>query len=182
MLNRSYLSFELLIFSTFQRNFPAPERLDKCEESMENIMQVMKERDEACSMLETGVKSSTKKEWRYDELGRPFVYERREHLLPEHLNEDYQPNPMGYEEDNEFWIWVNREKELREKYYWQNIELKHQRNLKDIWPENEVLKEVPDPKPYEEDFTAGDQPSATSQSGVSNVNSGVSANYKPMDS
>lgn len=151
-------------FRRAQRLFPNPERLDKCEESMENILEVIKERDEAYQMLETGHKGEAKKEWRYDILGRPFIYTRQEHLIPEHLNEKYEPNPMGYPKDNQFWLWVNREQELREKKFWENIELKHQRRLKDIWPENEVLKDVPDPEPWKEDFSAGDQPSATSQS------------------
>lgn len=147
-----------------QKLFPNPERLDKCEESMENILQVVKERNEAYHMLETGHKGEAKKEWRYDILGRPFVYTRKEHLIPEHLNEEHEPNPMGYPVDNEFWIWVSREMDLREEKYWENNELRRQRKLKDIWPDNEILKDVPDPVPWKEDFTAGDQPSATSQS------------------
>lgn len=153
-------------FRRLQRNFPAPDRLDKCEESMENILQVVRERDEAYNMLETGHKGEAKKEWRYDILGRPFVYTRREHLIPEHLNEESEPNPMGYPKDNEFWIWIHREKELREKKYWEAAELKHQRRLKDIWPENEVLKEVKDPEPWKEDFTAGDMPSGPAMSSI----------------
>jgi len=145
--------------------FPNPERLDKCDESMEHILQVIKERNEAYHMLETGHKGEPKKEWRHDILGRPFVYTRKEHLIPEHLNTEHKPNPMGYPRDNEFWLWVSREQDLREEKFWENIELKHQRKLKDIWPENEVLKDVPDPDPKKEDFTAGEQPSGTSQLG-----------------
>jgi len=143
-----------------QKPYPSPERLDKCEESMENIMQVVRERDEAYNLLETGIKGEPKQEWRYDILGRPFVYTHQEHLVPEHLNEEHEPNPMGYPSDVEKFLWLDRERDLREQKYWENIELKQQRKLKDIWPENEVLKEVPDPEPWKEDFTAGDKPSA----------------------
>jgi len=142
-----------------QKLFPGPDRLDKCEESMENILQVVRERNEAYNMLETGHKGEPKREWRHDILGRPFVYTHQEHLLPEHLNEEHEPNPMSYPPDNEKWLWLVRERDLREKKYWENSELKRKRKLKDIWPENEVLKEVPDPEPWKEDFTAGNQPS-----------------------
>lgn len=142
-----------------QKHFPAPDRLDKCEESMENIMVVVRERNEAYHMLETGHKGEAKRDWRYDILGRPFVYTHQEHLVPEHLNEEHEPNPMGYPEDNEKWLWLVRERDLREKKFWENSELKRKRKLKDIWPDNEVLKEVPDPEPWKEDFTGGIQPS-----------------------
>jgi len=147
-----------------QKHFPGPDRLDKCEESMENIMQVISERNEAYHLLETGHKGEPKKEWRYDILGRPFVYTHQEHLVPEHLNEEHEPNPMGYPADNEKWLWLVRERDLREKKYWENLELKRKRKLKDIWPENEVLKEVPDPEPWKEDFTGGHQPSGAFRS------------------
>ena len=143
-----------------QKPYPSPERLDKCEESMENILQVVRERDEAYHLLETGFKGDAKREWRYDILGRPFVYTHQEHLVPEHLNDEHEPNPMGYPSDNEKFLWCVRERDLREQKFWEKLDLKHKRKLKDIWPENETLKEVPDPEPWKEDFTGGDKPSA----------------------
>merc|ERR550519_1031921 len=140
-------------FRRCQKNFPNPERLDKCEESMENITLVVRERNEAFHLLETGLKGEPRREWRYDILGRPYIYRYREHLIPKHLNEKYEDNPMGYPADNEEWLWRVRERDLREKKFTEKLELKHLRKLKDIWPENKVLKEVPDPEPWKEDFT-----------------------------
>jgi len=142
-------------FRRMSKQFPSPDRLDKCEESMENILQVVGERDETLNLLETGFTGKPKREWRYDMLGRPEIYEHKEHLVPKHLNEDYEENRHGYPEDNEKFLWLLRERDLKEKAWKEALEMKHQRRLKDIWPENETLKQVPDPNGWKEDYSGG---------------------------
>jgi len=52
--------------------FPNPERIDKVEESMENVLEVVRERDEAYTLLEKG-EQKDRKTFCYTEHGRDPV-------------------------------------------------------------------------------------------------------------
>ncbi|OWF41233.1 39S ribosomal protein L47, mitochondrial-like [Mizuhopecten yessoensis] len=63
--------------------FPNPERIDKVEESMENLMNIIKERDNAHSLLETGKSVEREKVEALDSFGRPYMKRQTEHALPQ---------------------------------------------------------------------------------------------------
>jgi len=74
----------------YKRNsevFPNPERLEKVEDSMENLLDVVRERDTAAAMLETGEPPLPgRRRWAYNALGLGFWRKCREHHLPIHMN------------------------------------------------------------------------------------------------
>lgn len=69
--------------------FPSPERIDKVEISMENLEAVVRERNEAYYLLETGKTGERPHDWKEDEFGRYNVVPLEEHLIPMKENEKY---------------------------------------------------------------------------------------------
>ncbi|GAU99204.1 hypothetical protein RvY_10237 [Ramazzottius varieornatus] len=70
--------------------FPNPERLDKVEESMVNLQDVIKERDTAVKLLEIGITGDAPTKECYSGLGRRYMHKYEEHLMP------YWRNPRHY--------------------------------------------------------------------------------------
>ncbi|CAG0897441.1 unnamed protein product [Darwinula stevensoni] len=64
------------------RLFPNPERLDKVEQSMENLEVVVRERNRAYHLLETGESGERPGMWVTDWLGRVIFYRKLEHVHP----------------------------------------------------------------------------------------------------
>ncbi|NXS46302.1 RM47 protein, partial [Balaeniceps rex] len=56
------------------RPMPSPERLEKVEKSMKNIDLVVREREVALRLLQTGHEKPAPGEWRHDFLGRTYWY------------------------------------------------------------------------------------------------------------
>lgn len=52
--------------------FPNPERIDKVEDSMSNLESVVRERNRAYHMLETGTTGERPAELKYNALGKIF--------------------------------------------------------------------------------------------------------------
>jgi len=69
--------------------FPSPERIDKVEISMENIESVVRERNEAYFLLETGETGERPHAWKEDEFGRFNYVPLEEHAIPMRENEKY---------------------------------------------------------------------------------------------
>ena len=65
---------------------PSPERLTKVDESMENVLAVVEERNTAFNLLETGKTTNFVKYKRYNSFGFIQTYFTREYLVPWHLN------------------------------------------------------------------------------------------------
>lgn len=72
------------------RLFPSPERLDKVEESMENLEEVVRERNRAYYELETGMTGERQIKDITGPFGIPVKYTEEEHLVPKHLNKEWQ--------------------------------------------------------------------------------------------
>lgn len=72
------------------RLFPSPERLDKVEESMENLEEVVRERNRAYYELETGVTGERKTMEITELFGIPVKYTEEEHMVPKLLNKEWQ--------------------------------------------------------------------------------------------
>jgi len=69
--------------------FPSPERIDKVEISMENLEAVVRERNEAYYLLETGKTGERPHGWKEDEFGRFNYVPLEEHLIPVKENENF---------------------------------------------------------------------------------------------
>lgn len=54
--------------------FPSPERIDKVNISMENLETVVRERNRAYNLLETGVHGERPQKLVYNQLGLRFMY------------------------------------------------------------------------------------------------------------
>lgn len=65
---------------------PSPERLEKVEESMENLLDVVQERNRAYNLLETGETGEPGRRWAYNHLGIGFWKKCKEHFKPIHLS------------------------------------------------------------------------------------------------
>jgi len=77
------------------KSMPNPERLDKVEESMENLEEVVRERNRAYHQLEVGVTGERDRYHRLDALGRLVVYKPTEHRIPVQLNRKWR-NKMNF--------------------------------------------------------------------------------------
>uniref|UniRef100_A0A182J168 Large ribosomal subunit protein uL29m n=1 Tax=Anopheles atroparvus TaxID=41427 RepID=A0A182J168_ANOAO len=66
--------------------FPSPERLDKVKESMDNLEEVVRERNRAYYLLETGETGERPGRLETNELGIRFFYRSFEHVIPKFAN------------------------------------------------------------------------------------------------
>jgi len=69
---------------------PNPERIDKVEESMENLEDVVRERNRAYYELEVGITGERDRFIRRDGLGRLVYYKPVEHSIPATVNSSYR--------------------------------------------------------------------------------------------
>ena len=69
---------------------PNPERVDKVEDSMENLEEVVRERKKAFYQLEVGVSGERERVHRQNCFGRVVPYKKREHAMPYHMNTSYR--------------------------------------------------------------------------------------------
>lgn len=66
--------------------FPSPERLDKVNDSMENLEAVVRERNRAYHELETGETGERPGKLVTNQLGLKFYYRMFEHVIPKYAN------------------------------------------------------------------------------------------------
>ncbi|XP_053960529.1 39S ribosomal protein L47, mitochondrial [Anastrepha ludens] len=66
--------------------FPSPERLDKVKISMANLETVVRERNKAYHLLETGETGERPTRMVYSALGMRHLYRSCEHVLPPYMN------------------------------------------------------------------------------------------------
>ncbi|CAG0919839.1 unnamed protein product [Notodromas monacha] len=69
------------------RIFPNPERIDKIDESMKNVEDVVRERNRAYFELETGETGEQPGKWALSWLGLRVFHSSREYLVPKQFNE-----------------------------------------------------------------------------------------------
>lgn len=98
--------------------FPSPERIDKVEESMANLEEVVRERNEAYWHLEvspcaTGERPSV---FRRDVLGRPRWHRSSQHIVPYSANSKFRNSqgPGNHEETDWFF---HRYREMKRKHF-----------------------------------------------------------------
>ncbi|TGZ58402.1 large ribosomal subunit protein uL29m [Temnothorax longispinosus] len=77
--------------------FPNPERLDKVQDSMSNLESVVRERNRAYHLLETGETGERPGKPVYNILGLRFYYRMRQHSIPKFVNTKWHKLHMfGY--------------------------------------------------------------------------------------
>lgn len=77
--------------------FPSPERLDKVKISMENLETVVRERNKAYHLLETGETGERPQRLVANNLGIRYMYKYCEHVLPPQLNVKWiKTRSIGY--------------------------------------------------------------------------------------
>ena len=69
---------------------PNPERIDKVEISMENLEEVVRERNRAYWQLETGKTGERERTHRKDCFGMTVPYKPRQHAMPIWMNTSYR--------------------------------------------------------------------------------------------
>ncbi|XP_015607858.1 39S ribosomal protein L47, mitochondrial [Cephus cinctus] len=70
-------------------NMPSPERRDKVEKSMENLETVVRERNQAYHLLETGETGERPAKYVYNALGMRFFYRMTQHRIPKFMNKKW---------------------------------------------------------------------------------------------
>ncbi|KAK3589560.1 hypothetical protein CHS0354_041689 [Potamilus streckersoni] len=136
------------------RVFPSPERIFKVEESMENLQQVVKERNEAYNVLETGTTGEHHPRYVKNFLGLPVLKWPREHIIPEYINKRHKLlYPNRIEKWQVKYLKLHREKMLlRYRYQKYHLRTKRIKQLKDAFPyltDEFIEEQVPEPKPVE---------------------------------
>lgn len=77
--------------------FPNPERIDKVEESMKNLENVVRERNEAYYFLETGESGERPSYMIRNSLGLRVRRRATEHLIPKYMNTEWKKkNHIGF--------------------------------------------------------------------------------------
>ncbi|XP_030311957.1 39S ribosomal protein L47, mitochondrial [Calypte anna] len=116
------------------RPMPSPERLEKVEKSMKNIDLVVREREIALRLLQTGHEKPVPGEWRQDFLGRTYWYSYKEWPIPWYLNKKYKKRRFYYLPHVNRFIRLRLEKNLRLRAKRQNLEKKRQKMLEKKFP------------------------------------------------
>ncbi|OAD58791.1 39S ribosomal protein L47, mitochondrial [Eufriesea mexicana] len=92
----------LLTMEEYYKNenkyFPNPERIDKVEDSMFNLESVVRERNKAYYMLETGVTGERPALYKFNPLGLHFIYRMRQYSVPKFMNTKWsKKHKFGYQ-------------------------------------------------------------------------------------
>ncbi|XP_062438801.1 large ribosomal subunit protein uL29m isoform X1 [Rhea pennata] len=116
------------------RPMPSPERLEKVEKSMKNIDLVVREREDALRLLQTGQEKPVPGEWRQDFLGRTYWYTYKEWPIPWYLNKKYKKRKFYYLPHVNHFIRLRIEKSLCRRARRQNLEKKQQKLLEVKFP------------------------------------------------
>ncbi|XP_067085855.1 39S ribosomal protein L47, mitochondrial [Osmerus mordax] len=113
---------------------PSPERLKKVERSMKRLDTVVKEREDALRMLQTGQERARPGAWRKSLFGHVYWYRFREHAIPWYMNKRYKRKRFytpGFVLPH---IRLRIEKHLRTRVRKANTEMKKQAQLQEKFP------------------------------------------------
>ncbi|ELU15648.1 hypothetical protein CAPTEDRAFT_219435 [Capitella teleta] len=117
--------------------FPSPERIEKLEESMENVLEVIKERDRAVNLLETGETGEPGQRWAYNQLGLGYWHQCREHYVPQHYNKVLNARVALSGKWQYRYKRLYREKLMNQEYGKIKKRLMYEKRLKEAFPELE---------------------------------------------
>ncbi|XP_041378068.1 39S ribosomal protein L47, mitochondrial-like [Gigantopelta aegis] len=114
--------------------FPSPERVDKVEESMENILAIVDERNEAFSMLETGKSNKPEKRVVRNFLGLKYHRTPKEYAIPSFMNKFYRLTHAPYRSSMNMYINLYKEQKRRERMRELRREQKNMKMLEKKFP------------------------------------------------
>ena len=114
--------------------FPNPERLDKVEISMENLECVVRERNRAYHLLETGLTGEARAETKVNIFGLEEVVHQQEHLIPKEQQPEKEEEPLDMKLKQEF-MRKYREKELNDRRKERNRNRNHVMRLLQRYPD-----------------------------------------------
>ena len=101
---------------------------------MRNIMEVIKERERAINILETGETGEPKVRTAMNFLGMRYNRTEKEHLFPWYMNTKYKMLHPKYEKWMTKYLKLHREKELKMKHRERRKKIRFQEMLLDKFP------------------------------------------------
>ncbi|CAH1394473.1 unnamed protein product [Nezara viridula] len=126
-------------------SFPSPERIDKVKESMFNLEDVVRERNKAYWLLETGQTGERPGKVVNNQLGLRYFYKMNEHIIPKASNNKWWKNrKFGFNnKECDRFLSFYREKIFLEKRKARNRDKNHVLGLLKRFPDMDinVLKE-----------------------------------------
>lgn len=117
--------------------FANPERLDKVDISMENLEAVVRERNRAYHLLETGVTGEAQAETVTNAFGLEEVRHQQEHLIPKEQQPEVEEPHVDLKFKQEF-MRKYREKELNERRKERNRNRNHVMRLLQRFPNTDL--------------------------------------------
>ncbi|XP_017553577.1 39S ribosomal protein L47, mitochondrial [Pygocentrus nattereri] len=115
---------------------PSPERIKKVERSMRRLDTVVKEREDALRLLQTGQEKGRPGEWRRNVFGKTFWYRFREHPIPWYMNRRYKRKRFYTPPFVAPYTRLSLEKHLRNKARREAREKRKQQRLSEMFPKN----------------------------------------------
>ncbi|XP_033095920.1 39S ribosomal protein L47, mitochondrial-like isoform X2 [Anneissia japonica] len=121
-----------------EKHMPSPERLEKVEESMKNLEEVLKERDTAVKLLDTGYEKGVPGRWINSPLGYKRYSPAKEYYVPFHVNKRMARKRHYYEPWTQTYRKIFLEQVVREKKKAFTRERHRIRKLKKRFPDAEI--------------------------------------------
>ncbi|KAM9831832.1 large ribosomal subunit protein uL29m [Neosynchiropus ocellatus] len=117
---------------------PSPERLRKVERSMIRLDTVVKERETALRLLQTGQEKARPGAWRRSVFGYVYWYRFREHAIPWYMNRRYKRKRFFTPKFVEPYIRLRIEKSMKAKSRKERCERETLAKLKEKFPHMKV--------------------------------------------
>nr|XP_033815014.1 39S ribosomal protein L47, mitochondrial [Geotrypetes seraphini] len=121
---------------------PSPERMEKVDDSMSRLDTVIKEREDALRLLQTGQEKERPGDWRRNCFGQTYWYTFKEWPIPWHLNRKYTSKKFFALPYVNRYIRLRIENHLRKRARQQRLEKQKWRDLQRKFPH---LAEKPQP-------------------------------------
>lgn len=114
---------------------PSPERIRKVERSMIRLETVVKERETALRLLQTGQEKGRPGAWRRNIFGYTYWYRFKEYAIPWYMNKRYKRKRFYTPKFVEPHIRLRIEKHLRERARKENLKKRSLAKLKERFPQ-----------------------------------------------
>ncbi|KAM9848736.1 large ribosomal subunit protein uL29m isoform 1-T1 [Aulostomus maculatus] len=119
-------------------SMPSPERIRKVERSMIRLETVVKERETALRLLQTGQEKARPGAWRRNVLGFTYWYRFKEYAIPWYMNRRYKRKKFYTPKFVEPYVRLQIEKYIRDKYRKDRFERETLAKLKERFPQMKV--------------------------------------------
>ncbi|XP_003974303.1 large ribosomal subunit protein uL29m [Takifugu rubripes] len=113
---------------------PSPERIRKVERSMFRLETVVKERETALRLLQTGQEKGRPGDWRRNMFGYVYWYRFKEYAIPWYMNKRYKRKKFYTPKFVEPYIRLRIEKYIRGRVRRASLERRKQLKLKEKFP------------------------------------------------